>query len=198
MIKVLFHFLFWAFWFVVFNFNHIAQQGAAPWGPAVYHFISIVFVFYISGYLAMRYLKRISLTGGLKTLPRQWFRYFFLRREVAGWLALVVLHVYGSWIAEQWFAGQEPDFSFSPAFRTYAGGLIFRTIVFMNGGMAFALITEILRRKNEIIARKNAYISSLDAHLQAEKFDNEFLRKSLDEDAKRMKLLEAFYDKHLR
>ena len=64
--------------------------------------------------------------------------------------------------------------------------------------MAFAVITEILHQENEIIARKNAHISSLDAHLQAEKFDNEFLRKSLDEDAKRIKLLGAFYDMQWR
>jgi hypothetical protein len=190
--KVMIHLSLWVFWYSSTNISAIVNYKQTPWAPAFYNFISLAVVFYLSYILAKRYIKHTDLVYGLKQEKKQKFQYFVLRKEVAGILAVIFGTMFISWNVDHVLFGQNLNFYLSENFWMYADGKFARMAFYIGAGIGVALIYEIRRRKNQIIAQKDAYIEIQAAQLNAEKYDNKFLRNTIDERHKRIKKLEEY------
>lgn len=190
--KVLIHLAIWVLWYAGTSISSIINYKTEPWLAVFYNYISLAIVFYLSFLLSISYFRRVSISGGLRKMRKRWFRYFLFRREIAGFLGLIIGNIFISWNADHLIFGEKLTLYLSNDFWLYADGKFARMAAYLSAGIAYAVITEIRRRKREIIAQKDAYIASLDAKLEAEKYDNEFLRKKMEEKHERFMQLEQF------
>jgi hypothetical protein len=195
--KVMIHLSLWVFWYSSTNITYIVNYKDTPWIPAFYNFISFAAVFYLSNMLAKNYFSRVSLSDGLKKMPKRWLKYFLFRQEVIGFLALILGNILISWNIDQFLLGQRFGSYLSEDFWFYADSKFARMAFYIGAGIGFALINEVGRRKNEIIAQKDAYIENQAARLTVEKYDNKFLRDTIEERDIRYKLLENYINDRL-